>query len=69
MYATLMNMMDSSVKLEDLPKAIEAFQLGRDMLEAFFPQTNKVGMLHKVEMKALEIESKVGLDHLVKRKG
>lgn len=55
----MMNYMDSSIKLEDLPKANESFQLGKDMLESFFPLTNKVGMIQKVEMKSLEIESQV----------
>jgi hypothetical protein len=59
----MMNMMDSSLKLEELPKAYESFVFGKDMLDAFLPQTNKVGMLQKVEMKLLEVESKVGFDN------
>lgn len=60
-YATFMNLMHASVELEDIPKAMESFRLGKDLVEAFFPTSNKLDMIGLLDIKMESVYSFVVL--------
>lgn len=51
-----MNILHASLNLGDASKAIESFQLGKTMINAFFPSSNKIDMHYQLDISQPQID-------------
>lgn len=58
-YVTMINLMYASIKLGEIAKAIESFNLAKSMINSYFPSSNKIDIHYQLELKQQHVDTYV----------